>query len=338
MDKADRGSAILNIKQLSYFIALAQHGSISAAANALSMAQPSMSENIAKLEKQLDIELAIRGARGIQLTEAGTRLAQRGAEILAEIDDLVEELRHMTDEPRGPVTIGITPSLNVLLGVPLLETINAEHPDIRMSFSEGVSDDVLEWVANDRVDVACVIDAHDSSTFVIEPLMTEDLFIVTAPDNWSGDIGPDGIATEPFPATRLGELPLVLTNPSHAARKMQERFARSIGVQLNVIASIDSLSHITEMVARASAYTITAHSAVARQVTEGRLALVPIADPPLTRKAYLVRKRSRPVSKACSLVHDYIRVIVKEMVERYDIKSAHLEPSVSAATGPNIQP
>ncbi|MBL8589285.1 MAG: LysR family transcriptional regulator [Methylobacteriaceae bacterium] len=339
MDADEGRHALLNIKQLSYFVALAEHGSISAAANVLNMAQPSMSENIAKLEKQLDTQLAIRGSRGIQLTEAGSVLARRGAEILQSIDALVEEIRHLSGEPRGPVRIGITPSLSILLAVPLLETIHAEFPEIRMSFSEGMSNDVLDWVASDRVDIGCVYEAHDSATFAIEPLLTEDLFLVTAPDNWPGEIGPDGVAIDPIPAARLAEFPLVLTGAANGARKFQERFARSIGIQLNVIASIDSLAHIVEMVSRASAYTIVSHGAVVNKVAEGKLALVRIKDPGMNRKAFLVRKRARPVSRVCSVVEERIKRIVGEMIQRYRISSAHVEDAgvqVMTATRPPV--
>ena len=79
MANIEKSHALLNFRQLSYFLALAEHGSISAAASAMNMAQPSLSENIAKLEKMLDVQLAIRGTRGIQMTEAGMELARRGA-------------------------------------------------------------------------------------------------------------------------------------------------------------------------------------------------------------------------------------------------------------------
>ena len=64
MANIDDAQDALKLKQLSYFLTLAEYGSISAAANALNMAQPSLSENIAKLERQLDVQLAIRGSRG----------------------------------------------------------------------------------------------------------------------------------------------------------------------------------------------------------------------------------------------------------------------------------
>lgn len=321
MANMDRSHALLNFKQLSYFLALAEHGSISAAASAMNMAQPSLSENIAKMEKMLDVQLAIRGTRGIQMTEAGQLLAQRGGEILKNLDTLVEDILRLNGEPRGPVSVGLPPSLSILLSVPLLETIHSEYPGIRLHIAEAMSGDILEWLDSDRVDVGCVYESYDSTPYSFEPLLTEELFLVTAPDNWPGEIGPDGIAVDPISATRLQELPLVLTSPTHGARKLQEKFAKSININLNVVAAIDSLPHIVEMVSRASAYTILSHGAVIKQVADGSIALVRIEEPTIRRMAYVVRKRSRAVTKACAVVEACIFTIIQEMVQRYHIQA-----------------
>jgi LysR family nitrogen assimilation transcriptional regulator len=317
----EKSYGVLNFRQLSYFVALSEYGSISAAASALNMAQPSLSENIAKLERQLEVQLAIRGSRGVQMTEAGIALAKRGGEILKSIEGMIEEIRGLSGEPRGPVAVGLPPSLSILLGVPMLETIHNEYPDVRLHIVEAMSGDILEWIASDRLDVACVYEAYDSAPFSFEPLLTEELFLITAPDNWDGPIGPDGIAVDPICAAELQKLPLVLTSPTHGARKLQEKFARSIGIQLNVTATVDSLPHIVEMVSRASAYTILSHGAVIHQVAAGKLALVRIKEPTMRRTAYIVRKRSRPVMKASAVVEAAITTILNEIVKRYAIKA-----------------
>jgi len=330
----DKAQGLLNFRQLSYLVALAEHGSISAAASAMNMAQPSLSENIAKLEKTLDVQLAIRGTRGIQMTEAGQLFAKRAAEMLKSLDSMVEEIRQLSGEPRGPVAVGLPPSLSKLLSVPLLETIHSEYPEIRLHVAEAMSGDIIEWVGNDRVDIGCVYESYDSVPFSFDPLLTEELFLVTAPDNWSGEIGPDGVAIEPVSAARLQELPMVLTSPTHGARKLQEKFARSAGITLNVTAAVDSLPHIVEMVSRASAYTILSHGAVATEVAKGTLALVRIEEPTIRRTAYVVRKRSRAVTKSCAVVEACIFKIIREMVQRHKLQALLLDdmaPVIHAA-------
>lgn len=321
----DEAIDVLKLKQLSYFLTLAEYGSISAAANALNIAQPSLSENVAKLERQLDVQLAIRGSRGIQMTEAGTMLVERGRDILGSVDQLVQDLRLLNGEPRGPVSIAFPPSISMLLSVPLLETIQFEHPDIRLHIAEAMSGDILEWLANDRIDVGWVYEISDSTPYSFEPLLTEELFLVAARDNWDDEFGEDGVALNPIPASKLEELPLVLTSPTHGARKLQDKYARSGGFSLNVVATIDALPHIVEMVSRASGYSILPHGAVIREVESGVLGLVRIEEPTIRRTAYMVRKRSRPVSNASSVVERTIHAIIRELVDRYGIQATQPE-------------
>ena len=151
--------------------------------------------------------------------------------------------------------------------------------------------------------------------------MTEEMFLVTAIDNWPGELGDDGFALEAIPASQLAELPLVLASTTHGARKLQEKFARTMNVRLNVIAEIDSLPQLAEMAIRASAYTLMSHSAVIKQVEEGSLAMVPIKQPAITRTAYLARSHSRPATTARNIVESLIVDIIGEMVDRYKLRA-----------------
>ncbi|APX24915.1 MULTISPECIES: LysR family transcriptional regulator [Salipiger] len=331
MSRHEKPGSNLNFKRLSYFLALAEHGSISAAANALNMAQPSLSENIAKLEDELGTKLAIRGARGVQMTEAGVALAKRGQEILNDVGTMIEEIRQIGGEPRGTLSIGLPPSLSILLSVPLLETIHYEFPQIKLHIAEAMSGDIIEWLNTDRIDLGCVYEAPDNISYALQPILTEEMFLVTAVDNWPGELGEDGVALEPISAAQLSELPLVLTSQTHGARKLQEKFARTIGVDLNVIAEIDSLPHIVEMVSRASAYTLLSHGAVMKQVAAGTLAMVPIKEPTIRRTAYLARSRVRPVTRARTAVESFILEIIAEMVDRYKLRAIVAEDLSKAA-------
>jgi LysR family nitrogen assimilation transcriptional regulator len=321
MRAVDKTFANVNFKRLFYFLALAEHGSISAAASALNMAQPSLSENISKLEEELEAKLAVRGARGIQMTEAGLALARRGKEILRSVDDMIEEIRQIGGEPRGPLSIGVPPSLSILLSVPLLETVHNEFPQVRLHIAEAMSGDIIEWLNSGRLDLGCVYESADVASYLLEPILTEELFLVTARDNWLGELGPDGLALEPISPTQLQEMPLVLTSPPHGARKLQEKYARSVGINLNVVAEIDSLPHIVEMVSRASAYTLLSHGAVFNQVAAGTLAMVPIEPPGIRRTAYMARSATRPVTRARVVVEQFIIEIIQEIAARYHLRA-----------------
>jgi LysR family nitrogen assimilation transcriptional regulator len=311
----------VDLRQLHYFIAVAEQGSISAAAASLGLAQPSLSEHITRLEKKLDTQLIMRGARGVHLTEAGVALAQHSREILHNVATAVEDVRHLGGEARGPVSIGLPPSLGLLLSVPLAETIQAEVPRVRLHIGEAMSGYIMEWVLNERIDFGCVYEIGDSSNLSVKPVLTEDLFLVTAPDNWNGKILPNGRAENPINLSDVATLPLVLPSRPHGAREVIERFAKANGIRLDVATEIDSLPQIVAMADRASAYTILPHAAVINQVANGTLALVEIAKPTIRRTAYLIRKRSKSVSRASLAVERAMISIIGEMIERHRLEA-----------------
>ncbi|MDP9082849.1 MAG: LysR family transcriptional regulator [Pseudomonadota bacterium] len=309
----------VDLKQLAYFGAVADHGSISAAAAALDLAQPSLSEHISRLEKRLEVQLLIRGGHGVQLTEAGVALAKYAREILRSVDSAVDDVRHLGGEARGPVSVGFPPSLGLLLSVPLAETVQIEFPHIRLHIAEAMSGHILDWIHSARLDLGCVYYVNESAPLSIRPILAERLFLVTARDNWQGEIGADGRALAPISLADLRHLPLVLPSRPHGAREIIEQITKANGVRLNVVTEIDSLPQIISMVDRASAYTILPHAAVLNQVAAGKLAIVSIEQPSIRRTAYLIRSRVRAVTRASIAIENSMSTIIREMIERYHL-------------------
>lgn len=234
---------------------------------------------------------------------------------------LVEAVQAVGGAATGHVAVGLPPSIGLVLAVPLAETVQAELPEVRLHVSEGMSRSILERIENEVLHIGCVYDVPDASMFVAQPLYTEEMFLVTAPDNWPEPIGPDGRALRPITVAELEGLPLVMPNNSHGARTLIERQVRNHNVKLNVAMEIDALPHITEMVCRASAYSILSEAAVMDHVAAGRLAMVPIQGVTIERTAFLVRKRSRPISRAVLEVQTTIVMIVDEMISRYRLSA-----------------
>lgn len=311
----------VDLRQLHHFVAIAEHGSISSAAVALGIAQPSLSEHLSRLEKRLGMQLLMRGTRGIQLTEAGAALAQSGREILQKMDLAVMDIRQLGGAPKGIVSVGFPPSLSMLLTVPLVETVQLELPGVKLQLSEAMSGDLLEWVGSGRLDFGYVYDVAQTNQLSSKTVMNEDLFLVTAADNWPQTTLSSGFSEQRISLAALHSLPLVLPSKRHSLRNLVEHAARSNGLQLNIVAEIDSLHEIIAMVDRASAYTILPHAAVHRQVSEGNLLLVEIEKPALRRSVHLVRARAQTLSQAALAVERAIATIMGEAIKRYSLRS-----------------
>lgn len=304
-----------------YLSALHECGSISAAAIEIGMSQPSLSESIAKLERSLGVQLAIRGTRGVRLTEAGLTLVRLGRDLITGADQIIGEVLNTSIEPSGAVSIAMPPSLGLLVSVPLAETVQSEFPLIRLHITEAMSGHIVDWMHADQIDLACVYEAQNGGVLSSKMLLSEELFVVSSRDNWHGAIE-GGRALERLEIGEVFELPMVVPGRLHGARRIIERFAHANGCRLKVVTEIDSLPQIIEFVSRASAYSILPHAAVVREVDAGNLVIIPIAELTLRREAYIVRRRDRPPTRAALTVEKTLRAVIAELIDRYDLAAA----------------
>ena len=312
---------VIELRQLSYFVAIADAGTISSAAGRLGISQPSLSDALSRIEALLGATLVIRSARGTQLTDAGHVLARYGRDILRSVETALAEVRLLGGEARGSVAVGLPPSVALLLSVPLAETVGNELPNVKLRLAESMSGYVLDWLKSDHIDLGVVYQGQDCSHLDARPLLIEELFLVAAPDYMPGIEHRDGMACRPVEFCRLPEFPLILPSRSHGLRELLERFAKSQNVILDVVLEMDALRHIVTMVSRASACTILSHAAVMDEVLRGELILIPIAEPAISRTAYTVRRRGRPVSHASLAVETAIGSILQELIDRARLKA-----------------
>ncbi|WP_336813008.1 LysR family transcriptional regulator [Bosea sp. MMO-172] len=309
----------VDLRQIRYFVTAAETGSISAAAAQLSLSQPSLSEMLGRLEDALAVQLMTRGNRGIQLTNAGRLFAERGRAIIASLDEAMAEVTRIGGEAKGPVVIGFPPSIALLLSVPLAETVQQELPDVKLRIAESMSGYVLNWVEEEHIDLGIVYQGLNCSHLDVKPLLKEELFLVTAPDNWPGAAEIEGPLLPPVEFSALSGIPLVLPSRLHGLRELVERYARAQNVALDVTMEVDALRHIVSIVSRASAHTILSQAAVMDEVLRGELKLVPIVNPRIERTAHVVRKPGREVSAASLAVERLLGAILGELIQRHHL-------------------
>jgi LysR family transcriptional regulator, nitrogen assimilation regulatory protein len=306
----------MNLRQLRYFVSIAELGSISAASQRLGVAQPSLSQTIRQLEVELGVELLVRSPRGVGLTESGEVLLDRALSILNALDLTANEIRDRFGEVRGSVSFGVPSSASNVLSVPLAETVRHQFPKIMLRTMEAMSGFVQEWLAQGQLDLGILYDVERARYLKAQPLVVEELFLVTAADGWSSKIGPDGIAETHVSLQDCASLPMILPHRSHGLRDTIERFVGSRGLSLSVVLEMDSLTNIKTLVKRGSGYTILAHAAVYEEVQRGTLAMVPLRDPVMRRTVFLVRHASRPVTQAAREIERVILDITAELVRK----------------------
>lgn len=302
----------MDIKQLRYFIAIAEEGSLSAAALRLNVAQPSLSQHVLSLERELGVKLLERSPRGVSATQAGEVLLTHAREIALSMDAAVMAVRQSGSEPVGEVSFGLPSSVSMVLSVPLAETVRLELPTVRLRAIEAMSGFIQTWLENQSIDLGILYDISSVRHLTHRYLMTEDLFFFSAPDAWP-------FATPEGTAVRLADISpveLVLPSKHHGLRVMIDRYTRSNAVRLNIATEMDALSQIKTMVSRGSGYTILAPAAAIDFVERGELVMAPIIEPRMTRPVYLVRNPAKPVTTASRELERITIEVIRDLIAR----------------------
>ena len=302
----------MDIKQLRYFIAIAEEGSLSAASQRLRVAQPSLSQHLIKIEQELGVMLMNRSPRGVALTKSGEILLRHAREICHSMGICQESVKESGAVLEGAVAFGLPSSISMVLSVPLAETVRHLLPKVRLRIVEAMSGYIREWLQDETIDLGFLYDHDDARTFEARQLMQEDLYFFAAADNWPlrRAVG------DPVPLSEIAGLELVLPSKHHGMRRTIDMYACSRDLELNVWLEMDALVQIKELVARGSGFTILAAAAAQDRVARGELVSSPIIDPVLTRPVYLVRKLTRPQTFVSREVERIALEVIADLVAR----------------------
>ncbi len=292
----------MDLKQIEYFVRVAELGSFTRAAAALDVAQPALSRQIRQLEVELRQHLLVRNGRGAVPTDAGKLLLEHGRGILHQVERAKEELGRVRGALAGRVAIGLPPSLARVLTVPLTRLFRERLPEASLSISEGLSAGMQEWLTTGRLDIAVLYNAQPSPEIEIQPLLDEELLLV--------EPRPPGLAEDPPPhpvdLTELADMPLVIPSLPNAVRMHVESALASVGCRPKVALEIDGIAAILDLVADGAGAALLSRNAVASSVRPSAYRLRPIS-PPMRIRLSLATSALRPTTLTQRATFDLIQ-------------------------------
>jgi len=298
----------MDVKQLKYFVHVAELGSFSKASAFLSIAQPALSRQVRNLEGELGATLLYRNGRGVSVTESGDQLLRHAKAILEQMERARNEVAAVEGEPQGAVILGMPPTVSQVLVTPLIKHFRSHYPQISLKVVEGFSGHVHEWLVQGRLDVALLYNAPKTRHLITEELLIEELFLISPPA--AAEPG-----TETVRLAALSDLPLILPSRPHGLRLLVDTVAADADVALSVDVELDALSAIKELVEDGAGYTILPYASVHREVAEGRLAARRIVGPPISRSLLLASSTQQPISAAARAVMQQIKGQVRDLVD-----------------------
>jgi LysR family nitrogen assimilation transcriptional regulator len=215
----------MDLKQLEYFVRVAELGSFTRAAQALNVAQPALSRQVRLLEVELRQNLLVRNGRGATPTQAGLLLLEHGRGILHQVERAREELGRVRTGLTGRVALGLPPSVARVLTVPLTRAFRLKMPDAQLSISEGLSSAMQENLQNGRLDIAVLYNPSQVAGIEHTPLGQEELLLVQPrPPGLQEDPPPPAISLQ-----EVAALPLVIPTRPNAIRMHVESEMAAIG-------------------------------------------------------------------------------------------------------------
>jgi len=172
----------MNLRDLKYLVALAEHKHFGRAAAACFVSQPTLSTQIRKLEEELGVPLVERAPRKVMLTPAGREAAARARGIVAEVEQMKEAARRSRDPEAGTVRLGIFPTLGPYLLPHVVPAIRERFPQLELLLVEEKSDVLLTQLRNGQLDAALLaLPLHDEQLHA--EFLFEEPFVLAAPES-----------------------------------------------------------------------------------------------------------------------------------------------------------
>jgi LysR family nitrogen assimilation transcriptional regulator len=289
----------MDIKQMQYFLCLAQEGNVTRAARQLNIVQPALSMQVAKLEKSLGKQLFYRGSHGMSLTAAGEALALRLAPIVADIDRARDEIAQLDGKVSGRVSLGMITSAAQSTLPRSTAKIAAQYPEIHLLVCEGYSETMMEWVIAGQLDIAIVNAPARRLALTAKHILDEEMMLAQGVNNRLRL--PKMLSFE-----RLRELDIVIPSRRHGLRRILDDAAAKAGFNLAPRLEIDTLSAICEVVATTDLVTVLPGIALHPALSAGRIRARRLRNPSIVRSVAWVTNPRRSVSVAMSAVMEII--------------------------------
>lgn len=285
----------MNLRALRYFVAIADAGSLTAAAEAIAIAQPALTRQLRELETDLGVQLLQRTPRGVLLTQAGVTLYESAQRMLAEAARVRQQLAQRQDTTKSTVVLGTSPTLARVLLPSLLENCMRSLAHVQLRAREAFTPTLLDWLERGVVDMAIVTNPEPGRALTLHPLLGEPFALIS---NAAMGIAPV------VSVSQLTRIPLIITS-LHLG--IVERQLLPLRAHLQVQSVIDSVDSIHELILRDSWATIMPVSVFKEPRATQSVVLSEITGVQLNRLLVLATRVERQ--------NDSARQLVKEMIE-----------------------
>ena len=294
-----------DLRQLRYFVTIADAGSFSKASLQLGVAQSALSHHIGQMEARLGVALFSRSSRGVEQTESGARFLTHAHAILAAVDAATNDVRDDAKEPGGLVRLGATFTVAPMLIEPLMARLSEVAPRISLRVEERLSPQLVQALASGEFDVAVCFNAGDDRRIDAIPIFEEDICLVGAP-------GLVGDAEDAISLEEALSFPLLLPGRDHILRGMIDRVALFRNHPIDVRHECLSLHALFAGLRLGLGATLISRFSALPLTRNGDVLCRPITDPIVSRQLFVASNSERPKTSAQQTVIRTVKNLIFE--------------------------
>jgi LysR family transcriptional regulator, nitrogen assimilation regulatory protein len=276
----------MDVKELRYFRAIVQCGTMCKAAAHLRIAQPALTRQIQKLEHDLGVQLLRRSTRGVTPTPAGISLLNRVTRLEAEMDDIRREVSEFSEGAKGMLHIALQYPLSTILVPQLMVESTKVFPEVRLHIVENVSRNITDGLLGEQLDIAIVDSpSHEHADLTVIPLWVEDMYLLGPANARKSDLFRKSAAS----IEEIAQLPIIMPTPNHALRRLVDTAFTRHKMRFQPAMEIDGMLTICSLVENGMGYTLIPRGAFYELEGAGRVASMKI-KPAIRRTVSIVTR------------------------------------------------
>lgn len=299
----------MDIRQLKYFLAVADAGGFLRAAQLVHIAQPALSTHVMQLEAELQVKLFNRTSKGVELTLAGRTLVDRARQLLRDVEEARQAVKNPSMDLYGEVSIGLPPTVAEVMTIPLLKTVQQAWPAVTLRFVEGQSKWLLERLLAGRIDGAILFGVASIRSLKMMPILDEDLFMV------SPVLKKRKRQPAPFEFNNLKNYQLLLPTIGNPLRTIIDRAVSVSAMTLDIAAELDGVQNLKKAVSAGLGHAVLPASSICDELANEKLIARRIVNPKLTRTMVYANRAGKDETAAHSSVREALISLMKDLVK-----------------------
>ena len=294
----------MDIRQIQYFVALYEEGSITKAAKRVHVVQPAISQQIKRLEANSDVQLFVRDPHGVTPTALAHEFYRHCIGVLTEVERARAVLSNGADRLNGKLVVGAQASFNQFVMGQALDTFHQLYPDVEVLAREGYRSDLIEWLNQGELDFALLSTTQELLNMQTRAISREDLVVVGHRDTLA-DRGE-------LRGAELADYKLVLPSRHKSLRNLIDAQFGLHGLTLRPQMEIDSMQSLLHLALRPGWLSIVPSTTLSPEIFGDKLMGVKLEQPVIRRNVVVAWPRHKALDPA---VHRFIQVLSETLLK-----------------------